>query len=274
MPERFADLHIHTNFSDGRFSPGQVVEYSQRVGLSAISITDHDMIEGIRLAREAAGEYDMEIISGIELSAEDRGREVHILGYCFDEENSELQEKLRIFCAVRLKRAQEMVEKLNELGLEIDFDRVLTIAGPGSVGKPHVAQAMVERGYVNSVAQASMEYLSSARPAYVPKYKLEPGGGIELIRRAGGIPVLAHPALSRVDELIPQMVSCGLMGLEVYEGSNDPSMINYYTGLARKYGLLITGGSDCHQRGKDRIRMGSTKLPYRFVEELKHASPR
>jgi len=274
MPKRFADLHIHTNFSDGRFSPAQVVDYSQRVGLSAISITDHDITESIRLAREAAGQYDMEIVPGIELSADDRGREVHILGYCFNKENSELQEKLRIFCDARLKRAQEMVEKLNELGLEIEFDRVLAIAGPGSVGKPHVAQAMVERGYVNSAGQASREYLGSGRPAYVPKYKLVPREAIELIRRAGGIPVLAHPALSRVDELIPQMVSCGLMGLEVYEGSTDPSIINYYTGLARKYGLLITGGSDCHQRGKDRIRMGSVKFPYRFVEELKHASPR
>ncbi len=265
------DLHIHTTISDGALTPEEVVEYAHRKGLVAIGITDHDVTEGIEIAFQAASKYGLEIVPGVELSGDYGKKEVHILGYYMDCNNEEFQKKLALFRKVRYERAEEMVKRLKGLGIEIDFKRVEEIAGKGSIGKPHIAQVLVEKGYASNIPEASWRYLGSRGPVSVPKYKLEPSEAVDIILRAGGIPVLAHPAGTKVDELIPYLVKNGLRGLEAYDAINPPAIARYYVSLAQKYGLLVTGGSDCHGRVKGETRIGKLKAPYEIIERLKEA---
>jgi hypothetical protein len=271
MLEKYVDLHIHTTVSDGTLTPEEVVEYAHREELAAIGITDHDVTEGIEIAIEAASKYGLEIVPGVELSSDYEKKEVHILGYYMDCKNEKFQKKLVLFRKARYERAKEMVRRLKSLRMEIDFERVEEIAGRGAIGKPHIAQVLVEKGYVSSIPGAAWKYLGSGGPVSVPKYKLKPSEAIDIILKAGGIPVLAHPAGTKVDELIPQLVKDGLMGLEAYDAINPPSIAHYYISLAKKYGLLITGGSDCHGKVKGGIRIGKVKAPYEIVEKLKEA---
>ena len=271
MPEKYVDLHIHTTISDGALTPEEVVEYAHKKELAAIGITDHDVTDGIEIAQSRASKYGLEIVPGIELSSDYGRKEVHILGYYMDCEDEELQKKLALFRKARQERAEEMVKRLKSLGMEIDFGRVEEIAGKGSIGKPHIAQVLVEKGYVSSIPGAAWKYLGSGGPVSVPKYKLRPSEAIDIILKAGGIPVLAHPAGTKVDELIPQLVKNGLMGLEAYDAINPPSIADYYITLAKKYGLLVTGGSDCHGKIKGEMRLGRVKAPYEIVEKLKEA---
>ena len=265
------DLHIHTTISDGALTPEEVVEYAHKVGLAAIGITDHDVTDGIEIAQNTASKYELEIVPGVELSSDYGKKEVHILGYYMNCKNEEFQKKLSLFRKARYERAKEMVKRLKSLGMEIDFGRVEEIAGKGSIGKPHIAQVLVEKGYVSSIPGAAWKYLGSGGPVSVPKYKLRSSEAIDIILSAGGIPVLAHPAGTKVDELIPQLVKNGLMGLEAYDAINPPSVARYYISLAKKYGLLVTGGSDCHGKVKGEMRLGRVKAPYEIVERLKVA---
>ncbi len=271
MLKKYVDLHIHTTISDGALTPKEVIEYAYKEGLVAIGITDHDVTDGIEIAQRTASKYGLEVVPGVELSSDYGKKEVHILGYYMDCEDEEFQKKLALFRKARYERAEEMVKRLKSLGMEIDFERVEEIAGKGSVGKPHIAQVLVEKGYVSSIPGAAWKYLESGGPVSVPKYKLRPSEAIDIILRAGGIPILAHPAGTRVDELIPQLANNGLMGLEAYDAKNPPSIADYYITLARKYGLLITGGSDCHGKAKGEMRIGKVKAPYEIVEKLKEA---
>jgi len=271
MPEKYVDLHLHTTISDGALTPEEVVEYAHKERLAAIAITDHDITDGIKIAIEAASKYGLEIVPGVELSSDYGKKEVHILGYYMDCSNEEFQKKLILFRKARYERAEEMVRRLKSLGMEIDFERVEEIAGKGSIGKPHIAQVLVEKGYVSSIPGAAWKYLGSGGPVSIPKYKLRPSEAIDIILKAGGIPVLAHPAGTKVDELIPQLVRNGLMGLEAYDAINPPSVARYYVSLAEKYGLLVTGGSDCHGKIKGEMRLGRVKAPYEIVERLKEA---
>ncbi|HEA47263.1 MAG TPA: PHP domain-containing protein [bacterium] len=271
MLEKYVDLHIHTTISDGVLTPGEVAEYAHKEGLPAIAITDHDVTDGIEIAMEAASKYGLEVVAGVELSSEYNSKEVHILGYYMDCKNEEFQKKLALFRKARYERAKEMVERLKNLGMKIDFERVKEIAGKGSIGKPHIAQALVEKGYASNIPEGAWRHLGSGGPVSVPKYKLRPSEAIDIILKAGGIPVLAHPAGTKVDELIPQLVKNGLMGLETYDAINPPSVTRYYITLAKKYGLLVTGGSDCHGKVKGETRIGRLKAPYEIVERLKEA---
>ena len=178
-------------------------------------------------------------------------------------------EKLDHFRNVRLERARKMIEKLNDLGIDLSLDAVLSIAGSGAVGRPHIAEALVERRYVNSYDEAFARFLGYHAPAYVPKFKLSAEEGIALIRSVGGIPVLAHPITVRRDELIPHFVRCGLMGIEVIHPEQDEAAQRYYANLDRKYGLVTTGGSDCHGHRKGKLLMGTVRVPYSFLEELR-----
>lgn len=265
------DLHLHTTISDGALTPEEVIEYAHKGGLAAVGITDHDVTDGIEIAVQAASKYGLEIVPGVELSSEYGSKEVHILGYYMDCEDEEFQKKLTLFREARHERAKEMVKRLKSLGMEIDFERVEEIAGKGSIGKPHIAQALVEKGYASNIPEGAWRYLGSGGPVSVPKYKLKPSEAIDIILKAGGIPVLAHPAGTKVDELIPQLVKNGLMGLEAYDAINPPSIAHYYISLAKKYGLLFTGGSDCHGKVKGEMRLGRVKAPYEIVERLKEA---
>lgn len=271
MLEKYVDLHIHTTISDGALTPEEVVEYAYQKGLAAIGITDHDITDGIEIAEETASKYGLEIVPGIELSSDYGRKEVHILGYYMNYEDEEFQKKLSLFRKVRQERAKEMVRRLRNSGIEIDFEEVEAIAGKGSIGKPHIAQILVEKGYASNIPEAFWRYLSNRGPISVPKYHLKPSEAIDIILKAGGIPVLAHPAGTRVDELIPRLVKEGLMGLEAYDALNGPSVANHYINLAKKYNLLVTAGSDCHGRIKGGIRIGKLKAPYEIVEQLKEA---
>ena len=271
---KFADLHLHTHFSDGTFSPKELVNKAVRAGLSAIAICDHDIVGGIDPAIEAASSEDIEILPGIELTAEEDGSEIHILGYLIDYKRKEFTERLKVLRERRVERIYKIVEMLNGLGLPLSAEGVFEVAKHGTVGRLHVARAMFAAGLISSISEAFQKYIGDKGPAYVLGFRFTPKEAIKLIRDTGGIPVIAHPYSLNNDELIPRFVDLGLMGIEVYYPEHSQSMINFYLGLAKKYNLLVTGGSDCHGNAKSEVKIGSIKVPYELVEKLKEAKDR
>jgi 3',5'-nucleoside bisphosphate phosphatase len=273
-----ADLHLHTTFSDGTLTPVELVALSKEQGFAAIAITDHDTTAGLAEALAAGEKYQLEVIPGIELSTLEGEREIHLLGYYPDLKNVALQQILDKIITARENRAFNMVEKLISLGYELSIERVKEIAGSEFIGRPHIARALLEQGYICDIKEAfSKEFIGRGGRAYVERFKLSPGKGIELLLQADAVPVLAHPGhLSSgppllEEEIIP-LISKGLRGIETYYSKYSPEQEEYYKRIAEKHNLLITGGSDCHgQVGADNC-LGSIKLPYHYVEALKHAS--
>ena len=270
----FADLHLHTVFSDGTYTPEELVERAVKKGLSAIAVVDHDTVAGIGPSVTAGVSCGLEVLPGIELSTEYEGREIHILGYLIDYNSRPLLDKLDFLKRCRIERVYKITDKLKEMGVDLKPEAVFDIAKGGVPGRLHIARAMVKQGIVRSSYGAFQEYIGDKCPAYVSGFKLSPSEGIQLIRAAKGIPVLAHPYSMNQDELIPQLVGYGLMGLEVYYPEHSQSMVNYYLELAQKNNLLVTGGSDCHGSAKPEIRIGLVKIPYELVEKLKQARER
>jgi len=270
----FADLHLHTVFSDGTYTPFEVILESKRVGLFAVSIVDHDTTEGIAPALEIAKTKDIEVLPGIELSTEYEGQEVHILGYLIDCKNQKLIERLETLKKDRVERIYKIIDKLKDIGITLSPESVFDIAKEGSVGRLHIARAMLAEGKVASIFEAFQKYIGDKCPAYILGFRFSPKEAIKLIKDAQGIPVLAHPYSLNNDDLITQFIDYGLMGLEVYYPEHSQSMINFYLGLAKIHNLLITGGSDCHGNAKPGIRIGSIKIPYELVEKLKAAKDR
>ena len=269
--QKKADLHIHTTFSDGTFSPEEVVKHAQKTGLSCIAICDHDVIDAIDPALKAAKEYGIEVIPGVELTAEKKGCELHILGYYIDWRNKAFNKRLAEMCRQRQKRIVDMVDKLKAHGVTINPEEVLKLSGRGSVGRLHLARVLYEKGYVTAVDEAFKTYIGNGRPCYVGRINLTPEEAIDEILRVGGIPVLAHPGVMGKDEFIPSYVKRGLRGIEVYHTDHPPATARHYEELARQHNLLVTGGSDCHGFGKGRILMGSITVSYELVEKLKDA---
>lgn len=264
------DLHVHTSASDGASTPEQVVQLAAHYKLRCIAITDHDTLDGIQAARTESKQHGIEILAGVELSTENDGLEVHILGYCIDLEDHNLQEQLKVFQNARLQRAQRIIDKLYHLGLTITLEQVLQLAGPGSVGRPHIARALLMQGKVKSIADAFDYYIGVGKPAYEPRFKFHPVQMINLIRSAGGVPVLAHPGISCQEPLILTLIKEGLQGLEVYHPQHTPKLENYYLRLCRQYGLVATGGSDFHGVGvMNHGRLGDVMVPYETVMDLK-----
>lgn len=271
ITEKYADLHLHTTFSDGTLTPEEIVKEAKLVGFSAISITDHDILDGIEPGILAGKKYGVEVIPGVELSARsDDDAEIHILGYYMDLQNETFRERLQDFRETRVVRAKKMVDKLNELGLDIGYDDVLKMADSTSIGRPHVATALVEKGYVATNSEAFNRYLFDGGPAYVQKKKISPAEAIAMILDAGGVPVLAHPGMIQQD-IIPELISMGLMGLEAFHPFHSVQLTYYYCDLAKRYKILITGGSDCHGEAKSRMYLGNIRLPYRHIDALKAA---
>lgn len=267
---RYADLHLHTFFSDGTFSPKELVGKAKAQGFSCIAITDHDTVEAIAPATKLSKAAGLEIIPAIELTAQIDNCEFHILGYFIDWKNKAFLNKLKELRASRIARIYEMVGKLKSLGVDIETDEVLTLAGKGTaVGRPHVARVLYNKGIIQNISEAFTKFIGDKGPAYVARFRLTPKQVIDLIIANNGIPVLAHPHNPGKDELIPQFIEEGLMGIEVYNPMHSPSISSRYEALALKYNLLITGGSDCHGQAKDEMQIGKIKLPYPFVEELK-----
>jgi predicted metal-dependent phosphoesterase TrpH len=277
-----ADLHLHTIASDGRWPPAKVVRAMAELGFSALAIADHDEVSGIAEAIEAGRECGVEIVPAVELStavppeqltrADPRAapgdREVHILGYYIDREAPELHKVLEACRTHRHRRMHTMVKKLGELGVPVDIEHVQRLAGDGAIGRPHLAQALVDAGHVESIGQAFTRYLSPGRPAHAPKWKMTPAEACALIRRIGGVPVLAHPMLLKDDSLIKALVEDGVLGLEAYYSNCPVETSERYARMADDAGLLVTGGSDCHQT-PDAILMGRVRLPYERVEALR-----
>lgn len=268
---RFADLHLHTIYSDGTYTPEELIREAAKEGLSAIAVVDHDTVGGIEPTINAGKEFDIEVLPGIELTTDQNGTEVHILGYLIDYKNPALKEKLGLLNKARVERVYKITEKLKNLGLNLNPDAVFKLAEKGSPGRLHIARAMVAEGLVGSVFEAFKKYIGDKGPAYVCGFKLAPREGIELIREFGGIPVLAHPYTMNNDELIVEFIKYGLKGLEVYYTEHSQGMINFYLDLAKEYGLLVTGGSDCHGKAKPEVKIGLIKIPYELVENLKEA---
>jgi len=262
---KFADLHVHTRISDGFFTPEDAVEQAHGAGLAAMAIADHDSVDGIQPAIWAGKKYGVEIIPAVELSSGIDNHELHIVGYYTDWQNKWFRDKLLVFQDARRDRARKIVERLGELGVDVSYNLVIALAA-GVVGRPHIAQAMVNRGYVATTNEAFDKYLGAGKPAYVA-YQLSPAGAIKLIKKTGGLPVLVHPVFARVDNMLPKLVEDGLRGIEAYHSKHDAKVAKHYTRLARKYGLLITGGSDSHGGGD--VLIGSVRVPYSIVERIK-----
>lgn len=267
-PVRRVDLHLHTTASDGWLSPTEVVRKALALGLAAIAITDHDTTQGVAEALEAARGTELEVVSGVELSTDTSRTEVHILGYYVSREDAVLREKLQLLGDSRLRRAQRMMEKLSRMGLPVEWARVQQLASGASVGRPHVARAMVEKGYVSSVAGAFDQYIGKNGPAYVERYKLSPTEAVQLILASQGLPVIAHPL--QVNHLIPELARHGLVGLEAYYPGYAPEETRFLLDLAGKHGLVATGGSDFHgDAGQPANEMGSVNVPLDALESLR-----
>lgn len=262
----YADLHLHTTASDGALAPSQVVKNAKDLGFRCIAITDHDSTEGIDEALHAGKQLGIEVIPGIELSTIDGKREIHILGYFIDQTNQRLQTVLAEMISTRQNRSKQMVEKLKLMGVDISLVRVKEISGGPFIGRPHIARAMLEKGYIKDIKEAfSKEYIGRGGKAYVERYEIRPQEAIALIQEASGVAVLAHPGYlsdgtSLNEEDIAHYVSNGVKGLEVYYSRHTLQQVYCYKNIAHKYNLIITGGSDCH--GGEDLIMGCVRLPY------------
>ena len=269
------DLHLHTLASDGRLSPTELVRLVARQGLKTVAITDHDTTDGLAEAFEAAREFpSLRIIPGIELSADVPGDEVHVLGYFINPDDADLQAELLRFRAGRVDRAKTMVEKLAQLGIHVEWERVQHFAGDGAVGRPHIAMALVEAGYCQEPKDAFPEYLGRNGLAYVERVKLTPAEAVGMIRRAGGAAVLAHPAyMNDMEAGIANLSGIGLAGMEVHYAKYRDDTIRQLARLARQYELIPCGGSDYHGMGNsDESLPGENGPPLDSVEKLEAAA--
>lgn len=263
MPSR-ADFHTHSNASDGLLSPTQLVELAVSRGVQTLALTDHDSVEGIAEARRAAAAYPgFTLIPGVEMGTDIPGSEVHVLGYFLDPDNPELLAALQRLRDARRRRGQRMVEKLRAMGYDVSWERVQQIAADSSVGRPHVAEALLEKGYIADVSQAFNGLIGRNDRAYVEREKMTPREAVEIIVRLGGIAVLAHPRdLENLDDLLVDLKEAGLAGIEVYYQDYDEPTIQRLLETARRHNLLPLGGSDYHGIYGERERLpGDISLP-------------
>jgi hypothetical protein len=272
------DLHIHTRASDGTFSPSEVVRLAKDRKLRAIAITDHDTVDGVQEALEEGRRISIEVVPGVEISANIKDGSFHLLGYFVETTGSLLAEKLGTLKQARSDRNPRIVHKLNDLGIDITYQDVLQASGGGQVGRPHFAQALVDKGYARSTQEAFVRFLAQGAPAYVDKYRFEVKEAIEVVLKAGGIPVLAHPCtLNRMrrdlEALVAELVEQGLKGIEVFYPDHTPAQTALYQRLAAKFRLVTTGGSDFHGPSVKRTELGiigrGIRLPYTVIEILK-----
>jgi 3',5'-nucleoside bisphosphate phosphatase len=265
----FADLHLHSSFSDGTYTPEEVVAHAQRHNLKAVALTDHDTVEGCTRMALACDREGLEFISGTELTTELHDQELHLLGYFIDAHNPRLLVALANFQTVRQNRVREMVTRLKRMNIPLDTEAVLAIANCRSPGRPHIGRALVQAGVCSNLDEAFERFLKKNRPGWVPKAKIAASEAIALIHQAGGLAALAHPALNRNDSLIPELNELGMDALECFHSKHTPAQVTHYLAMASRLGLLVTGGSDCHGMNKGEPLIGSVKLGYDYVERLK-----
>lgn len=265
------DLHVHTSVSDGRHTPEEIVRKAASVGLKYLAICDHDTVDGVAAAIESAKSYpQLTVIPGVEMSTLAVGSEVHMLGYFVDYTDVSFKNILAEVSDSRIGRAQAMVEKLNEMGMKIEWSRVQELAGDGTIGRPHIANAMLEKGYVSTFKEAFDKYIAQGGPAYIERSKITPSEAVEIIIKAGGLPVLAHPfTVNEPEELIKELKEVGLVGMEVYYDNYSPDERKTLAKLAAKYNLIAAGGSDYH--GIDdavETLLGESETPVEAAEKL------
>lgn len=274
------DLHTHTTASDGSKTPSELVQIAADSGIKVIAITDHDTLDGVNEAIQAGKRLGVEVVAGVEIGVE-FNPEMHILGYFFNDGYLKLQPILEQLKESREKRNPKIIKKLNEMGFDITLEEAINESGGGIVGRPHIAKVMVNKGYVKSVSEAFEIYLSSGRPAYFKKDRLTPYQGIQEIKKAGGIPVLAHPiflerTFSQLDDLLLRMKLDGLVGVEVYHTEHSQGFARQLEILAQKHGLIMTGGSDYHGDFKPDIDLGigrgNLSIDYALYENLKNSN--
>lgn len=270
MMAGYVDMHVHTTASDGLLTPTEVVREASRHQLTAIAITDHDTTGGIEEALGAGSALRLEVVPGVELSTIHQDREVHILGYFIDWNDSRLQQVLSRIVNSRYNRAVKMVDKLRSLGVDISFERVKVLAQGRVISRPHIARAMLEKGYISDIKEAfTADYIAEDGRAYVPRYKISPAEAIDLIRSARGVAVIAHPGLEKIDDSeIQELKRHGLQGVEVFHSEHSREQQQYYYEIAQRQQLLITGGSDFHGDRDERRVLGAIRVPYYLLSRV------
>jgi hypothetical protein len=272
MPHAY-DLHTHTVHSDGTTTPEDNVSLAKDIGLAGVALTDHDTVSGWTRMREACARHGLAFIPGIELSTERDGRGVHLLGYWVDPEDAALADECDRLRNERSRRAEDICERLDALGVGVDVARVRELAGSAPIGRPHIASAMVEAGHVPDIQTAFDDFLADGGPAYVPKYAVDPMRGLRLLMDAGGVVVLAHPGVSEdgggpvTPGLLAELAGAGLAGVEVDHPAHEREIAERWRGRAEEHGLLVTGGSDFHGERKD-LKIGERTTTADMIEQL------
>jgi predicted metal-dependent phosphoesterase TrpH len=269
LTEKRADLHIHSTHSDGTLPPADIIRMAKESGLAAISITDHDNVAAVTEADRFGAEVGVEVVSGVELSAIEDGADVHMLGYCLDVESETLAEHLNLFRNARRIRAEKMVAKLNKIGLDLTMDAVLEKAGPAAIGRPHVAEAMVEEGLVLSYEEVFRKYIGFGGPAYEGKYEISPLRAVELIHEAKGLAVIAHPGVYLKDGTIQKILDAGVDGIETVHPKHNADTTARYRSIVKERNLVETGGSDYHGDFRGNTPFADGTVPYEWVVALR-----
>jgi len=267
--KKYADLHVHSKFSDGTFTPEEIFKYAKKKEISAVSITDHDTIAGIEIAVTAAEKLKFDFIPGIEFSVNWK-KPVHILGYFIDHKNQKLCDALAISLEFRVGRVKKIIEQLKKYGLPVDYDELTNFVKMTTPGRPHIAQYLQSKKIIKTFDDAFRLYLTPGKPGYVEKHKLDLKDTVDLINSAGGVVVLAHPMSLHDDNAVEEIIKGGgIEGIEAYYTGHSANDVLHYLKLAEKYKLIVTGGSDCHGKAKEEVYLGKIKLKYEYVERLK-----
>jgi hypothetical protein len=268
--EKKADLHTHTTYSDGSLAPSELIKKARASGVDILGITDHDSVNAIEESIEIGKEFGVEIVPGVELSSAIDDREIHVIGYFVDRKNKDLLEHLTFSRGERLKRAERIVEKLNSINIPLKLDAVLEKAGPGAVGRPHIANALLDEGLTASYVEAFSKYIGYGGPAYEKKHSLSPEDTIALIASSGGLSFLAHPGKYTTDMVLHRLMKSGLDGIEVVHPSHTPEKVQHYHNIVSQYFLLESGGSDFHGgKRNDDGALGSYNVPTAWIQEMK-----
>lgn len=270
------DLHTHSTFSDGTFTPLQLVKYAEEKGLKAFALTDHDTTEGVKEAKSI--ETNVEVISGVEISTRYDKKEIHIVGLYVNENDADLNKQLKYYREKRVTRNFEILEKLNSLGVDITIDDVKESCTGDVISRAHIAKALVSKGFVGSYTEAFDRYLGDNKCAYVPRETLNYEESMELITKAGGVPVLAHPLLykmsdTNLENMMVKLRQKGLKAVEVYYSTHSNSDTQHVMAMANRVGLIYSGGSDFHGATKPKIDMGTgmgkLAVPYEILEKIR-----
>jgi len=263
------DLHIHSVFSDSDATIEEIFKTAKEKGVSSIAITDHDTVDGLALARKASDTYGVELVEGIELSAQKDDIEIHILGYFMDYQNEKLKRELSDICILRKERLVKMIDKLKTLGLKLNSDEIFAKTKNAIPTRLHLALYLIQKGYAKSIGQAFEKYLSPGKPGYIARFKYSIEEAIKLIKNYGGLAFLAHPNAIPDQSWIEEFISLGIDGLEVVYPRFSNAKILMYKNMADKFGILKSGGSDAHGSYRDFTKIGDVTVPYEWLEAMK-----